>query len=285
MTATSDGLGSIPIVVHDLGGRGPPIVFSHAAGLHGLVWGPIADRLTRRFRCIAFDMRGHGDSGVAEEDGLDWRSLARDLLSVVDCLQLESPRGVGHSSGAAVLLLAEQARPGTFEELYCFEPAIVPMESPLGRDRNNWLARTARRRRELFSSRHEAYSHYSAKPPLGDIDPACRWAYVNHGFEDLDDGTVRLKCRPGTEALMYEMATAHDCFSHLSDVRCPVTLAWGMASEATSAALVQEHAGRLPRVRTEEFQDLGHLGPLENPDAVARSILECFDRRFTSAGP
>ncbi|MBA2436887.1 MAG: alpha/beta hydrolase, partial [Acidimicrobiia bacterium] len=36
---TTDG---VDIAVHDLGGRGRPLVLAHATGLHGLVWQPLA---------------------------------------------------------------------------------------------------------------------------------------------------------------------------------------------------------------------------------------------------
>ncbi|MBW3646043.1 MAG: alpha/beta hydrolase, partial [Actinobacteria bacterium] len=74
------------------------------------------------------------------------------------------------------------------------------------------------------------------------------------------------------EARIYEMATAHDCFGRLGEVRCPVLLARGGASEACLPGSVREIAARLPRASTEELPGLGHLGPLEDPATVAASI-------------
>ena len=59
------------------------------------------------------------------------------------------------------LLMAEQARPGTFAALYCFEPVIVPADPPLGRDDDSFLGAQARRRRTTFGSRDEACRHYA----------------------------------------------------------------------------------------------------------------------------
>ena len=265
---TSD---AVAVAVHDLGGTGPSLVLAHATGFHGLVWRPVAWGLAPRFHCVAFDHRGHGGSGLPPGLDFDWRGLGLDVLAVVDGLSLDAPLGAGHSAGATALLLAEQARPGTFRALYCYEPVVVPADPPLGPDPDSWLAAAARRRRETFASRHEAYRNYASKPPLADLDEAALRAYVDHGFEDREDGTVALKCRPEHEALIAEMATAHDCFSRLGMVACPVMLAVGGATEGigrTTAAV----AGRLPRAETEVLSGLGHLGPLQDPRSVAASV-------------
>jgi len=266
----------VEIVVHDLGGRGEPALLAHATGFHGLVWEPLARHLAASLRCTAFDGRGHGNSGVPPREDFDWSGFGRDVLAVVEGLDLGRPFGVGHSSGSTALLLAEQARPGLFRAIYCFEPVIVPADPPLGRDTESWLAAGARRRREAFASRDEALSSYGSKLPLSGLDPAVLSAYVQHGFEDLDDGTVRLKCRREAEALINEMATAHDCFAQLSQARCPVTLAYGAASEAFNPALVGALRDALPTATTEVMAGLGHLGPLEDPRAVAASVLAAF---------
>jgi len=62
----------VAVAVHDLGGTGPPIVFAHATGLHGLVWRAVAAHLVDSFTCISFDERGHGDSGLPADPDFDW---------------------------------------------------------------------------------------------------------------------------------------------------------------------------------------------------------------------
>lgn len=270
---TTDG---VDIAVHDLGGTGRPLVLAHATGLHGLVWRPLVDHLENDLHCISLDARGHGDSGLPPELDFAWDGLARDILAVVDGLGLDRPFGLGHSSGGAAMLLAEQARPGAFAGLYCFEPTVVDADPPLGRDPDNWLAAGARRRRESFASRDEAFANYSSKQPFSGVAPAALQAYVDHGFADLAGSGVRLKCRGEHEALVNEMATAHDAYLHLHEVRCPVMLAAGEGTDAFGPALVQSLAARLPDVNTEVVPGVGHLGPLEDPGAVAASVRQFF---------
>jgi pimeloyl-ACP methyl ester carboxylesterase len=279
----------VEIAVHDLG-AGPwgdaghggggrreepdavPVVFAHATGMHGMVWQPLAAALGAHFHGVAVDGRGHGDSGRPAGLDFDWRGFGLDVLAAVEGLGLERPLGVGHSSGATAVLLAEEARPGTFRALYCYEPIVVASDPPLGRDASNWLAQGARRRREVFASRDEAYRHYAARAPFASWAPDAIAAYVRYGLADQEDGTVRLKCRGEHEALVYEMATAHDGYARLGRVTCPVALVYGSASDAVGRTSVELLAERLPKATIEELAGLGHFGPLEDPAAVAASI-------------
>lgn len=271
--STSDG---VEVAVHDLGGRGSPLVLAHAAGFHGLVLAPLARELAGDFHGLSFDGRGHGDTRLPAERQLDWYGLAADVLSVVDGMGVERPYGFGHSSGGTAVLMAEQARPGTFAAIYCFEPVIVPADPPLGRDDASWLGAQARRRRTGFGSREEACEHYGSKPPLDTLTPEALRAYVDHGFEHADGGGVRLKCRPEDEATVYEMATAHDAYARLPEIACPVMVACGARTEGCPPDLACGHADRLPRGRSEVVADVGHFGPLERPALVAASVRRFF---------
>jgi pimeloyl-ACP methyl ester carboxylesterase len=104
--------------------------------------------------------------------------------------------------------------------------------------------------------------------------------YVDYGFADQPDGTVILKCRRESEALVYEMATANDAYARLGEIRCPVMLAGGADSESMTPAAITAMANRLPNAQTEILPGVGHLGPFERPGLVAASI-----RRFAETVP
>ncbi|MBV8160011.1 MAG: alpha/beta hydrolase [Acidimicrobiia bacterium] len=272
---SSDGL---DVAAWDLGGDGPAVLLAHATGFHGLVWRPVAAHLAD-FHCYSFDERGHGDSSRPPDHSYDWTGFADDARAVLDGFGLQHPFGVGHSAGAAALLMAEAFRPGSFRALYLWEPVVMPMDDPLG-PHDNPLSEGALRRRAVFSSRREAFENFASKPPFSALHPDALGVYVEHGFADADDGQVRLKCRPADESQMYRMGSAHAAFSHFGDVRCPVVLACGETTNAFGPDLIEQQAARLPHARTEVLPGLGHFGPLEDPAAVASAVR----RAFTQAG-
>ena len=264
----------VSVAVHDLGGgdHRPLILMAHAAGFHGRVWGPVADGLNERFHCFALDFRGHGESETPATGRVDFARLTADVLAAVDHFGGQPCFGVGHSSGATALLLAEAVRPGSLAAIWCWEPAIVPADPPLGPDPDNWLAAATRRRRTTFPSASAALDAYRHRPGFAGVREDVLTAYVTHGLRPDAKGGVELRCSPDLEAQIYETASGHDCFRRLADIVCPVVLARGQESEAFPPATAAAVLRRLTYAREQVLPGLGHLGPLEDPNAVARAI-------------
>ena len=173
--------------------------------------------------------------------------------------------------GGAALLLAEQARPGTFAGLWLYEP-IAPPPGALGpAEGGNRLADGARRRRPSFPSREAALANYAGKPPLDVARADALHAYVRHGFVDGDDGQVHLACRPADEARTFEGGVTHHAFERLAEVGCPTLVVFGWEPFGP-AAFARALADALPHGALEVHEHLGHFGPLEAPAELAASL-------------
>ncbi len=287
-STTPDGLG---LAVYDFGGQGPDLLLVHATGFCAEPFGPLARWLSPRFRCWGLDLRGHGRSDRPADGDFAWAGFATDVLTVVDHLGLDLPFGFGHSCGGAAVLLAEQARPGLFGSLYCFEPVVMPDAARALIAATNPLAERARRRRETFPSAGEALANYASKPPYRELDPEALRLYVESGFEVLpaDEGgdgrTVRLRCRRQDEAATFAAAGDHDAFAHLHEISCPVTLGHGAETDAFGARLMKADAAPIPDSRVESLAGMGHFGPLQFPAAVADSVIGAFGAGPAAAPP
>jgi len=267
---TPDGTG---IAYYDLGGDGPPLLLIHATGFCGPALGPMATHLRSHFHCIALDERAHGASDPPPRNNFDWHGFAADVLAVIDHLGLARPFGFGHSCGGAALLLAEEARPGTFDGLYCFEPVVYPGDDPLApMTEGNPLAASALRRRREFGSRQQAMANFAGKAPFDRLHPDALAAYVDNGFAPAPGGGIRLRCLPEHEAQVYAHALSHDAYAHLTDVHCPVMLACGSQTDSFGPELLEALARRLDAPSIVVLPDMGHFGPLEDPAAVAQSV-------------
>jgi pimeloyl-ACP methyl ester carboxylesterase len=269
-------MGGVSLAVHDLGGHGPPLLLSHATGFHGCAYAPMATHLHPRFHSWALDYRGHGDSDPPPDDVVDWPVFGDDALAVAEALDLRGALGFGHSMGGATLLMAELARPGTFAGLVLFEPIAFPPE-PVDEGRIAEIAGAARRRREVFASRDEAYANYASKPPLDVLVPDALRAYVEHGFVDQPDGSVRLRCDPEHEAAIFEAGARQDTYSRLGGVDCPVVVAAGSPARNMPGAFAPSVAAALPHARFVRFEDLTHFGPMQDPARVAGLVIDLAD--------
>lgn len=262
----------VPVAVVEWEGEEPPILYVHATGFHKHVWRKIAGLVGRR--AVAMDLRGHGDSGKPET-GYHWSHFADEALAVIDALRLPVPLdGVGHSSGAATLMLAELARPGTVRRLVAFEPIVFPPPEGVGLPLNP-LSEGARRRRMLFPSPEDAKANYLAKPPMNNWDPDVMDDYVDGGLFPRDDGQWELKCPGRLEAQVYENSHTHGTWDRLGEIATSTLIVRGATGMGTGpGALADEQARRLQDARVAEIADAGHFAPMERPVEAARLIHE-----------
>jgi aminoacrylate hydrolase len=83
-------------------GQGPAFLF--IPGLVGLLnaWEFQIAEFSKRYRCIAFDHRGAGDSDKPK-DAYSTQALARDAIALLDTLGIEKAHVAGTSTGGCVL--------------------------------------------------------------------------------------------------------------------------------------------------------------------------------------
>ena len=89
---------TVNIYYEDIG-KGKPVVFIHGWPLSGAMWEYQVTQLPQQgLRCIAYDRRGFGKSD-RPATGYDYNSLAGDLKSLLDELDLQDVTLVGFSMG------------------------------------------------------------------------------------------------------------------------------------------------------------------------------------------
>ena len=267
------------LAAYDLGGprdaAAPVALFAHATGFHGRVWEPTAAPLIGRYRCVAVDFRGQGASETPEGATLAWSGMADDIEAVCNSVLIRGHRevhGIGHSMGGAALVLAASRRPGLFRSLWLYEPAIVSPGVMSSGDGENPLAQGAARRRAAFASYDEAYANYAGKPPLNALHPEALHAYVRDGFSLRADGSVALRCPPATEAAVFMGGGTSGAFEVLSTLTAPVAVVAGRHEGFGPVGFVPSVLAQLSRGTLVERRHLGHFGPLEDPQGMARDI-------------
>lgn len=258
------------VALHDLGGKGPLVLFAHANGFCGQIWQPVAVQLSHVARCWALDFRGHGDSVAGPEEDYHWANMADDVLTAVAMLDPPPRLAAGHSLGGAAILKAELAQPGTFDRAWLFEPIALPEEA-LSEEVIQALSEVALKRQRVFASRQVAYERYSTRTPLSVLTSEILQIYLDSGFRDLPDGTVTMKCAPEVEAAVV-MNLDISLFDDLHKVVTKITVCAGADSDPP-AQLAFQIAEALPNGSYECFGHLTHLGPLQDPQGAAASIL------------
>ncbi len=92
-------------------GSGEPLLLLHGCPFSSFVWRKVIPRLSLRYRCLAPDLLGLGDTETP--DGADWslRAQAAMVVGFLDALGVERAHVVGHDHGGAIaqLLAAEHS--------------------------------------------------------------------------------------------------------------------------------------------------------------------------------
>ncbi len=274
----------VELAILDWGGDGPLALLHHANGFCAAVWGPVALGLCGRYRVVALDARGHGDSSKPEgADAYLWAEFGRDLAALAGTLARESGPvavGLGHSFGGTATLLAAVERPELFERLVLVDPVLFPRRAyqsdPERRARAGGMAEGARRRRHVFPDRAAALASWRTREAFARWDPRVLELYLAEGLADRPGGGVELKCPGEVEAAIFERGANVDAMAEAHRLRVPALLLW-----ASRGHFPREHFEELAHgMRDGRVREVGsgHFAPMEDPELVVRETLAFSDR-------
>ncbi len=266
----------------DFGGEGELVTLHHANGFCAAMLALVAAGLRERFRVVAFDARGHGDSTAVDPDSdpeaYAWTRMAEDYRAALEGTLERTGHsrvalGIGHSFGGVLSLHVAAARPGLFERVLLCDPVILPRTAPgepppPGRSRE--LSEATRRRRRHFASPEDAYDHFASRGLFREFRAEALALYVAEGLAPDAEGGLRLKCAPEVEAAIFAHSGRIDVFGIAGRIETPVRFLHASRGDF-SRDVYDELALEMPDARVESC-DAGHLFPMEQPEQVLERI-------------
>lgn len=237
------------------------VYFAHATSFCGAVWRPVIDQLPD-VECVTWDFAGHGSAKPLEPPA-NWEDFGKQVLDETE----PGGIGVGHSMGAAAMLMAQLADPLRFRFLILIEPVVFPgphqrLEHP--------LSMIAAKRKRTFESRKVARENFASRDAFSKWHPDALDAYVDCGL--LGEGPVDLACSPELEADIYRSSNDHSTFEHLGEIEIPSLVMAGADSDTITPEYARQQASRIRRAGVEIVPDTGHFLPMENPTLVADRV-------------
>lgn len=112
------------------GGSGDPLVLIHGSGDDKDSWTMISNYLTDRFRVIALDLPGFGDSDKPAEGSYTAQDQAEHVKAFVHALGLRSFHLGGHSLGGKIAAIYAAKNPSEVKSLWLLAPAGVYSARP-----------------------------------------------------------------------------------------------------------------------------------------------------------
>jgi pimeloyl-ACP methyl ester carboxylesterase len=256
---------------HQSVGEGPDVVMVHGITGNLAVWHlNIVPALADRFRVLTYDLRGHGYSDVPPH-GYSPDDMATDLLDLLDALAIERPVVIGHSYGADVALYFAARHPERVREVIAIEAALPAMEQVRRHDQwvgwSYWVAALEGAGLEVPPERRSDLRYLMRAT----IDLPKQWGPFR-GLPRNPKPMLRLLEETSLPEDYRRIGTL--TLERLATLHTPVVLMYAEHSafvdtfEYLRAHLPNAHPVLLPRTQW------GHFGPLEQPDIVARHLVE-----------
>jgi pimeloyl-ACP methyl ester carboxylesterase len=245
---------------------GPPVLFLHGGSAHAHWWDFTLPLLADRFRCIALDLRGHGESGQAADGSYGLLAHAGDVAEVVRALDLAGGGVVGHSFGGWVAMVYAGRASERIGAL-----AVLDSRASIGVRSARMLEALRKLPHARYATRDEAIARFRLLPSDTTADPI-RLAHVAaHGIVATADGSYL----PRFDRRALAGAGAQDLTPHLRAARCPILAVRAAHSEIVDAGALDAYRQAVPTVEVAEIADAHHHLMLDQPERLAL-VLERF---------
>lgn len=256
-------IGGLRFHYTDWGGDGPPLVMLHGLTGHARTWDYTAAALSGRYRVLALDQRGHGDTDWAPKYG--FAPMAQDLLGFLDALDLREVTLMGLSMGGIVSFVFAAAHPERVRRL-----VVMDIGPEIARAGATNVA-SALAAKDTFSSEDEAFTQARASNPRP-TDDRLRHR-VSHNLRKLPDGTLTFKYDKALRdpRNLFDL-TVEQRWEAWRTVSCPVLLVRGNDSDVLAAETAQRMLAENPNARLASVPECGHSITLDNPDGMLEVV-------------
>jgi len=249
------------ITYYEIEGEGHPLVLihGHTANLH--LWDDQVPVLSRSFRVVRYDVRGHGRS-QAPPSGYSWANYAEDLRQLLVHLNINRAHLVGLSMGGAIALQFALDHPQ-------MASALVLADSTLeGFPFSDEFA--------------EPWERMIALAQTEGVQKALTKVWLNH---PLFDGIKRFPTKwrrlqkmalsfSGAEYLnpSQHQAPQRPQMERLSEIRAPTLVLVGEKDIEDFRLIADVLEGGIPGAQKLTIPDSGHVVNMEAPEAFNSSL-------------
>jgi pimeloyl-ACP methyl ester carboxylesterase len=254
----------------DMGNRsGPPVVLIHGYTDNARDWVPMLPYLSKRYRLILVDIRGHGQSSKPEccYGRLDF---AYDIKLLLDGLGVRKADIVGHSLGSIIAqTFAEYWPERTARVVLISSTGGYPPGLPKKPAQFDFAAAIRKLKEPIDPDSPFMIAWWDSPTP---VDPD----FIRRQRKDAAGIPLRVWLAVLDEALPADNAYA-DLQATLPRLKAPTLLIWGSKDPIMEEAVRQSLRKALPDAKVKIFDGLGHNPFWEDPSGVAASINAFLD--------
>ncbi|MCP9198711.1 alpha/beta hydrolase [Gramella sp. GC03-9] len=241
-------------------GEGEVVLLLHGLGSTKADWDMQLDALSKHFRLIAPDMRGHGNSSIpehSEEYGVE--QSAHDMKLLMDELKIEKCHLIGFSMGGALAFELAVKHPGLVDKLVIVNTA--PNFNNLGEFGE-----------QMIAERTSSLKTYGMKPlaeqVAGNMFPEESQKHLKEAFfERASKNPVDAYYNSFVTLMQWGIG------DRISEIDKPA-LVIASDMDYTPVELKQAYVDKMPNARLEVIKDSRHGVTMDQPEQFNSAILK-----------
>lgn len=243
-----------------------PVIFIHGFPFNKHMWESQLAALKSTHRCIAYDVRGHGNSSAGESE-FTIDLFAEDLLALLDVLNIEKASLCGLSMGGYIALNAIQKQPDRFTRLLLIDTQCGA-DTPEGREK--------RMKTIAFIQKNglQVYSEESLKNLFAPASLIAKTEAVQFIQNTILNTPAENICRT-----LQALANRRESCSYLPKIKSAVCIVVGKEDKITPPEVAQRMQSAIPGSQLHILEGAGHLTNLEVPEQF-NSVIKKFLKSF-----
>lgn len=248
----------------------PPMLLLHGFAQTCHSWDFVALSFSDRYRVIALDQRGHGDSEWAPDGDYTPETQQKDIAAIVDALGLDDFVLMGLSMGGRNSFTYAGNHTDKLKALVIVDAGPQNMRSGSGNIRN-----FVQQEDELDSvdAFVERVLKYNARR-----DPVQVRGSILHNLKELPSGKWTWKydklLRSPDRRFGSDPAMEERLWGYLESIRCPVLVVRGGASDIMALDTAESMHARIPNATMTTVEGAGHLVMGDRPAGFQKAVTD-----------
>jgi 3-oxoadipate enol-lactonase len=255
-------IGDTRLYVRDEG-EGSAVLFIHGFPLDHTVWLDQVAGMRNRHRCIAPDLRGYGMSDRTIETTIPMRQFAKDLVAVVDHLEVEQVDVVGLSMGGYVALAMWELAPQKVRSMVLMDTRAGADSEAARVKRDDAIAVLLTGGRPVLAS--NLVAALLSEPPLAAAAARLRTMVEGTPYETI-------------VASLRGMRDRSDRTGMLGTISVPTLVMSGADDRLMSAEDQALMTDAIPNATAVVIDGASHLPSIEKPEETTAALREFLSR-------
>ena len=248
---------------YEIAGNGPWVTLSHSLACDLHMWDEQMDALTKKYKVLRYDTRGHGKS-EAPAGAYTLDQLADDAHGLFAALGIKETHWAGLSMGGMIGQTFALKYPGIFKSMVLADT-------------------TSRYPAEAAGAWADRIQTAQAKGMAGVVDGTlARW-FTEPFRQSNPPGIARVRASilatpvPGFVGCCQAIPKIN-VTARLKEVKCPTLVIVGEQDPGTPVAMAREIHEALPGSELVIIPSAAHLSNIEQPQAFNAALLPFFER-------